>query len=245
MDGDGQFQSGDISELIRPIVEEGYGFVTCSRFGHPTYQPTMPWIKRLGNRGMCWIINGIVGTQFSDVSCGFRAYTRDTALQLNLFGDFTYTQESFIDLSTKRIAMTEIPLIVQGERSVGKSRVASNLFRYGKRSLSIILRAFRDTNPLLFFGATAFFPLLTGIACFVFVFGWWAMTGKTSPYTSGLIVGAVLGITGIVLGVLSLVADQIGRGRRIQERLLYFERLAYYNSGNSAASDQPGPSDRT
>ena len=62
----------------------------------------MRWANLWGNRMMVRLINWIIwGAHFTDVSCGFRAYSRDTALQLNLFGRFSYTQEMFIDLAGK------------------------------------------------------------------------------------------------------------------------------------------------
>ena len=117
MDADGQFDPAGIPELIEPLRKGEAEFVTCSRFGLKDYQPEMPWAKRWGNRLMCRIINWIIwGARFTDVSCGFRAYTRETALRLNLFGQFTYTQETFIDLAAKGVRMAEVPLRVRGER---------------------------------------------------------------------------------------------------------------------------------
>ena len=226
MDADGQFRPEDIPALIRPILDQGYGFVTCTRFGDPQYQPKMPRIKRWGNQLMCCLVGWIAGgPRFSDVSCGFRAYSRDTALKLNLYGAFTYTQETFIDLANKRISMTEVPLLVRGEREVGTSRVASNLFRYAFHTSIILLRALRDWKPLFFFGSIAglFFGL--GVAQLVFVAGWWLATGRTSPWTSLISLGGVAMVMGIAFLVLALIADQIGRSRKILERILYHQRL--------------------
>lgn len=225
MDADGQFRPEDVPALIRPIVEEGYGFVSCTRFADPKALPEMPRIKLWGNRMMCRLVNAITGgPTFTDVSCGFRAYSRDTALRLNLFGAFTYTQESFIDLAAKGTSMTELSLVVRGEREHGTSRVASNLWRYGFRALTIILRALRDWRPLLFFGSIAMVFLCVGFALLGFVGCWWLSTGRTSPWTSLIALGGVSSVMGIAFAVLALIADQIGRGRRIQEELLYLQR---------------------
>jgi len=164
-------------------------------------------------------------TSFSDVSCGFRAYSRDTALRMNLYGKFTYTQESLIDLAMKGLPMTEVPLTVRGVREHGQSRVASNLWNYGFNTSMIILRAFRDWRPLVFFGLIAITFLLLGIGMIGFVTAWWITQGHTTPWTSLITLGGVNVVLGITFGVLALVADQIGRGRRIQEQLLYLERL--------------------
>lgn len=235
MDADGQFRPEDIPELIAPIVRDGYGFVSCTRFADPAKLPEMPAIKLWGNRMMCRLINAITGgPKFTDVSCGFRAYSRDTALKLNLFGRFTYTQESFIDLAAKGTSMIEVPLVVRGEREHGQSRVASNLWRYGFRSLTIILRALRDWRPLLFFGSIALVFLLIGVIQLGFVSCWWLVTSRTSPWTSLITLGGISTVLGIAFAVLALIADQIGRSRRIHEKVLYLQRRSEQSSHHKA-----------
>ena len=221
MDGDGQFDPGDIPELIRPVLDGTAGFVTCTRFGRRDYVPTMPWLKRAGNWGMARLISRIVGKRFSDVSCGFRCYSRDTALRLNLFGRFTYTQESFISLAGQGVVMSEVPLRVRGVREHGRSRVADNLVRYGFRAGAIILRALRDHRPLAFFGGLGAGSLVLGGMLGAFVFIHWLQTGGTSPYRSVLLGSAAFVIVGIVMEVLALLADMLGRMRRTNEAILY------------------------
>ena len=224
IDADGQFAPSDIPELIRPILDGQADFVTCTRFGRKDYVPKMPRAKRLGNRIICWIVNFVTGQTFTDVSCGFRAYSRDTALRLNLFGDFTYTQETFIDLAGKHVRMVEVPLRVRGVREFGTSRVASSLPRYAVKSSAIMLRAARDLNPMKFFGTIGL--AVFGIGCILgaVVLGHWCATGRTTPYTQFLTGSSVALILGFLLGVLALVADMLGRQRRILEELLYHRR---------------------
>lgn len=224
IDGDGQFDPADIPELIRPILAGEADFVTCTRFARKDLVPKMPWVKRLGNRVVCAIVNFVTDHKFTDVSCGFRAYSRDTALRLNLFGDFTYTQETFIDLAGKHVRMIEVPLKVRGVREFGKSRVASSLVRYAARSFAIMLRAARDLNPMKFFGLIGLAVFGAGCVLGAFVLSHWLATGRTSPYTQFLTGSAVGLILGFLLLVLALIADMLGRQRRITEELLYLRR---------------------
>ncbi len=229
MDADGQFSPEDIPDLIRPIVEQGFGFVTCTRFADPQYVPDMPAIKKWGNRMMCRLVNRVIGRgRFTDVSCGFRAYTRDTALRLNLFGKFTYTQESFIDLAAKGVRMVEIPLRVRGVRQFGESRVASNLVRYASSTLPIILRAMRDTQPLTFFGVISLILFALGLLQAGFVSVWWLATGHTSPWTSLITISLGFLLMATLVGVMSLVADQIGRVKKVQDDILRLHRIEHY-----------------
>jgi glycosyltransferase involved in cell wall biosynthesis len=229
IDGDGQFDPADIAKLIHPILEGEADFVTCSRFADPELHPTMPAVKYWGNRMVTRIINWVCGgTSFTDVSCGFRAFNREAAYRLTLFGKFTYTQETFIDLFSKGLRMAEVPLKVRGVREHGKSRVASSIFKYATNSLPIILRAMRDIQPLKFFGGIALFLFIPGFLIGAFVSGYYIMEGRTSPFTSLIMISGVLITISFVLGVLALLADMLGRHRKITEELLYLARRKVY-----------------
>ena len=144
MDADGQFDPAALPVLVEPIARDEADVVLASRFKDPALVPDMPWVKRKGNYWMSRIVGHVTGLELHDVSCGFRAFSREAGLRLNLFGSFTYTQESIIDLSVKGMRIREVPVVVRGVRAVGESRVASNLWRYGYRAACIILQAYRD-----------------------------------------------------------------------------------------------------
>jgi len=228
IDGDGQFNPADIARLIAPLLEDRADFVTCSRFADPALRPEMPAVKYWGNRAVTWIINWICGSRFTDVSCGFRAFNREAAYRLTLFGRFTYTQETFIDLFAKGVRIVEVPLKVRGVREHGRSRVARSVFRYASSSLPIILRAMRDIQPLKFFGGIAVFFGLIGLLLGSFVTGWYLWQKRTTPFTSLIPISGVFITLGVLLAVLALLADMLGRQRRIIEELLYHARKRAY-----------------
>jgi glycosyltransferase involved in cell wall biosynthesis len=231
IDGDGQFNPADIRELIRPIIDDRADFVTCSRFADPALRPDMPVLKYLGNHAVTGIINWVCGgTCFTDVSCGFRAFNREAAYRLTLFGRYTYTQETFIDLFAKGLRIVEVPLKVRGVREHGKSRVARSVVKYAWNSLPIILRAMRDIQPLKFFGGIALFFGMLGLLGGGFVAGWYLYYHRTTPYQSLIIISGILVVLSFVLGVLALLADMLGRQRRITEELLYLTRKRSYQT---------------
>ena len=229
IDGDGQFDPADIGKLVHPIIEGEADFVTCSRFADPELWPEMPKIKFWGNRVVTNIINWVCGgTSFTDVSCGFRAFNREAAYRLTLFGRFTYTQECFIDLFSKGVRMAEVPLKVRGVREHGKSRVASSIFKYATNSLPIILRAMRDIQPLKFFGGIALLLFIPAMVLATFVTAYYIINGRTTPYTSLITMSGVAITLAFLLGVLALLADMLGRHRKISEELLYLARRKVY-----------------
>ncbi|TET50116.1 MAG: glycosyltransferase family 2 protein, partial [Actinomycetota bacterium] len=163
IDGDGQFDPAEILKLLKPILDESAEFVTASRFIDRKPIHNMSIAKLWGNRLMSLLISRLVGKKYQDVSCGFRAYSKRALLSLNLQGRFTYTQETFIDLSFKGLNIKEVPISVKYFPS-RRSKVASNLFIYAINTLKIILGTYRDYRPLAFFSVISLVFLVTGIA---------------------------------------------------------------------------------
>lgn len=221
MDADGQFDPQDVPKLVAPIVSGEADFVTASRFADRALHPEMPRSKFLGNQGMSWLISFLSGRKFYDVSCGFRAYSRETLLRLNLHGQFTYTQESFLDLTFKGLSILEVPIQVRGTREHGESRIASNLFRYAVATSKIIFRSFCDYRPILVFGSIALglWTLATFLGLFLLVH--WLQTGTLTPHKWAGFTAGYLSAMGFLVAVSGLVADMLGRMRMNQERILY------------------------
>ena len=253
IDGDGQFQSSDIAKLVQPILKDEADFVTCSRFKDPAFRPVMTGVKFWGNKVVTRIINWVCGgTEFSDVSCGFRAFNREAVYRMTLFGRFTYTQECFIDLFSKGCRIVEVPLQVRGIREFGKSRVAGSIIKYATNSLPIILRAMRDIQPLKFFGGIAGILFGLGTAFLGWVSVWWLThteqivvraadprdahilytyaAHKTAPFTSFITIGGILFVLSFLMGALALLADMMGRHRKISEEMLYLARRRIFSS---------------
>ncbi|MCC7072491.1 MAG: glycosyltransferase family 2 protein [Deltaproteobacteria bacterium] len=221
IDADGQFDAAEIALLVAPIVAGEADFVTGSRFVDRALIPhNMPGVKRWGNERMSTLISTLTQKKFHDVSCGFRAYSREALLQLNLHGRFTYTQETFLDLTSKGLRVKEVPVHVSYHEG-RKSRVASSIPKYAMRTASIILRLYRDYNPLKFFFALAAGFLLAGLAFIAFL-GWhYVSTGLFTGQIWAGFVGGALSFVGLMFGILGIVADMLDRVRVNQERILY------------------------
>lgn len=220
IDGDDQFDPAEIPGLLKPIIEKSAEFVTASRFIDKKTIPNMPLIKLWGNRMMSLLISRLVGKKYLDVSCGFRAYSKRALLSLNLHGRFTYTQETFIDLSFKGLNITEIPIKVR-YFPARRSKVASNLFIYGVNTLKIILGTYRDYRPLAFFSAISLIFLIIGIA-FESVLLWtYFSRGTFSPNIWSGFVGAAFFFLSVIFFIVGLSSDILNRIRLNQESILY------------------------
>jgi glycosyltransferase involved in cell wall biosynthesis len=224
LDADGQFNPADIPALARPVIDGTADFSTASRFKDPNLIPQMPATKLWGNRQMSRLVSRLTGGKYYDVSCGMRCYSRRAMLNLNLMGAFTYTQEVFLNLAFKRLRIAEIPIRVRGQREFGKSRVASNLFKYAINTSRIIFRAYRDYKPMRFFGKIALWLIVLAAVFEVIFFGHYFYTGRFRGYLwAGLSGAGFLGL-GLVSLHMGLIGDMLNRHRVYLEELLFLQR---------------------
>lgn len=239
IDSDGQFDPATLPKLLEPVVSGRADFATASRFADPALEPEMPKIKRWGNRVMSRLISRLIEQEFHDVSCGMRCYNRRAAMSLNLLGAFTYTQEVFLNLGYKRLRMVEVPILVRGVRKHGKSRVASNLWHYGFRTLSIIFRCYRDYKPMRFFGKAALSLLIPAVGLELFFFGHYLIYHAFSPHLWAGFTGAGLFALAVLLLHTGLIGDMLNRHRVYLEEVLYHVRSS--NHGKDTGSDNADP----
>ncbi len=228
IDADGQFDVNDIPMLLQPILDGDADFTTGNRFHKEGDRPEfMSPVKYWGNRQIAKLVSRVAGKQIRDVACGFRAYNRETLLNLNLIGKFTYTQETILDLSYKEFQLVEVPISVKYfEDRI--SRVANSIIRYAINTFLIIFRSYRDYRPLSFFGIAGIFIFLLGLGFDVFIFWHWTQTGTFSPYKAFGFLGGLLNLLGALTILMAILADMFDRQRITQEKILYFLKKERY-----------------
>jgi hypothetical protein len=211
--------------------------VTASRFLDQALVPKMPLIKKWGNRRVARIVRLLTGKRFEDVSCGFRALSREALLRINLFGSFTYTQEAFLDLVFKGMTILEIPVKVRGTREFGTSRIASSIPRYAVRSLRIMLGAFVSYRPFRFFSviAAVFLAVALGLLCFLGIH--YLRAGMFTPHIWSGFVGGSLAFLGILTLVIGFIGDMLVRIRMNQENILYYLKRAGWEEARATDAD--------
>ncbi len=220
MDGDGQFDPADIARLIQPIIRQEADFVTASRFLGGQKIPHMPPVKRWGNAQMNRLISRLCGQKLSDVSCGFRAYSRETLLKINFYGRFTYTQESFLSFHFNSLTMKEVPIGVTyfPER---KSRVAGNIFRYLKKTSGIILGLMRDYYPMKFFGMLGLIFMVPALFFGLMFLIHYLTVGYFSGYLFAGLISAFCILIAVLMVSFGVAMESMVRINRNENRILY------------------------
>lgn len=232
IDADGQFDPNEIPKLIKPILEKKAEMVAGSRFEDKSTRQEVPFIKRIGNEVFTWFISILTKQHFTDTQCGFRAYSCEALLRLNLFGRFTYTQEVFLDLVNKGLKIEQVPIKVKYYKE-RKGKVTSSLFKYCVQTGIIILRTFRDYKPLVFFGIPGITVFGMGFLLNLYSLIYWFIHHRTTPIRMYVFVGIGLLIFGFLLIILALIADMLKRIRLNQEEILYKMKKQEYDKENN------------
>ena len=207
----------DIERLVRPILEKKADIVIGERPIDETehFSKKKKMFQHLGS----WVVRVASNTDIPDAPSGFRAYSREGALRLNVVNDYSYTLETIIQAGWNRIPMTSVPVRTNPE--LRPSRLFKSMWRYMKRSSSVILRAFAMYKPLRFFGIIGgvFFGLgvLLGVRFLIIFFS----TGSGSGHIQSLILCAALLMIGVQVIITGVQADLISDNRKLLEDVQY------------------------
>ena len=223
-DADNQYNADDIEKLVRPILEGKTDIVIGERPIDQT-EHFSPLKKKLQHFGS-WVVRKASNSDIPDAPSGFRAYSRDAAMRLNVVNEYTYTLETIVQAGREKIAQTSVPIRTNGE--LRPSRLFSSMFGYVKKSMVTILRAFMWYKPLQFFAIIGTIPFLGG-----FILGlrfiYYYVIGAGNGHIQSLVLAAVLLMIGFMIWVIGLQADIIAANRKIMEDIQYHVRKLDYD----------------
>lgn len=228
IDADGQFKAEDIPTLLEPVIKGEADMVMGNRFGGIKAK-NMPLVRAFFNQFAVKVISFFLDYKISDLTCGFRAHSKEALLRLNLTNNFTYTQETIIDAIAKNLKLKWIPVQVTYFED-REAKITKSLWKFINNGFRIILKAIRDARPLKFFGGPALFFIILSI----FGYGWFLINYfqnfKISPFLNYIIFSSISLILGIQLLVFALIADMIRSNRKTTEELSYqYKKNKYYD----------------
>jgi glycosyltransferase involved in cell wall biosynthesis len=216
-DADNQYRADDISKLVVPILSHEADVVVGTRDvkGNPEFSRVKKALQTWGS----WVVRQASGTDVPDTTSGFRAYSREAALRLNVVSRFTYTLETIIQAGKSDLAITNVP--IRTNPSTRESRLFRSIPGYVGRSTSTILRIWVMYEPLPVFLWPATILGLLGTALFV-RFGWFYFTEEgPTGHVQSLIVGAALLIFAVQLLLLGVIGELLRANRVLAERTLH------------------------
>ncbi len=240
-DADNQYRGADIPHLIQPILAGRADIVVGDRgVAHVAhFSPPKRWLQRIGS----WVVQMAAGIHIPDAASGFRAYSREAALRLNVLSDFSYTLETLIQAGMFKIPIEFVPITTNPQTR--KSRLAKSIPDYLLHSGITVIRAYTMYRPLRTFVTIGMAFLILGLLLglrFLYFFIIGLSEGGPVGHIQSLILAAILMIVGVQVCLIGLAADLIGFNRRLHEKILY--RLKCLDVGKSAASSELFPHDR-
>ncbi|MCR5617342.1 MAG: glycosyltransferase [Clostridiales bacterium] len=219
-DADNQYCGEDIETIVRPIIDGKADIVIGERPIDKTEH--FSWTKKKFQHLGSWVVRVASDTDIPDAPSGFRAYSREAALRLNVINDYTYTLETIIQAGREKMTMTSVPVRPNGETR--PSRLFSSMWKYMKRSASVISRSFIMYRPMKFFSTVGILSGLTGFGIGVYYL---VITkfGRTGGHVQMLILVAILILMGVISFLIGLLGDAIAANRKLLEDIQYRVRI--------------------
>lgn len=222
-DGDNQYPSSLIPDLVAPILRREADLVIGDR-QTGTIRHFSP-IKKLLQRWGSWVVRRASGTHVPDAPSGFRAYSREAALRLNVLTNYTYTLETIIQAGKKGLQVTSVPITINPQAR--RSRLIDSNWGYVKRSAATIVRLYAFYEPLrtFFYLSLPFF--VAGLVLLA-RFAYFYLVGDRGigRHMQSLTVGGTAVVIGVLIAVLGVLADLSATNRRLTEEMLYHLKRA-------------------
>lgn len=223
-DADNQYCGADIETLVRPILDKKAHIVIGERPIDDTEHFT-PLKKKLQHFGS-WVVRKASKTTIPDAPSGFRAYSREAAMRINVINDYTYTLETIVQSGREKMAVMSVPIRTNPE--LRESRLFHSMWGYIKKSMLTIVRTYLMYRPLYFFFMLGSILALVGVSFFVRYFVFFC-SGEGGGHLQSLILASTLLIVGFQTIVVGLLGDVISANRKILQDVQYHVRKMDYS----------------
>lgn len=213
-DADNQYDSNNIKDLIKPIINNKSDIVIGARqFNKITnFSKNKIFFQNLGSK----IISIISGTKILDATSGFRAFSRASAKSLNIFNNFTYTHETILQASYNNLRIESI--LINTNIVTRPSRLFKSNFEYILKSTIVILRVFMIYKPFKFFFILSLPFFITGLILEIqWIIAW--LNDKSLGLIPRLFLGGLLLTVSILFFIAGIFADLISTNRKILEEI--------------------------
>lgn len=232
-DADNQYNGEDIEKLVRPILDGEADIVIGERPIDQTahFSPLKKKLQHIGS----WTVRVASHSDIPDAPSGFRAYSRDAAMRMNVTNEYTYTLETIIQAGRNKMAMKSVPIRTNPE--LRKSRLFSSMFGYVKRSMVTIIRSFMMYKPLRFFlgigSVICLLGAILGIRFLVYFF-----MGQGAGHVQSLILASTLLLMGFMTCIIGFQADIIAANRKLLEDVQYHVRKLDYDHDRERKAEE-------
>jgi glycosyltransferase involved in cell wall biosynthesis len=240
-DGDNQYEGADIPKLVAPILAGEADIVVGDR--DTATLEHFSAVKKLFQKLGSWAMRRLSGTSVADAPSGFRAYSRDAALRINVVTEFTYTLETLIQAGKRRMAVVDVP--IRSRATPRSSRLARTMGHYVAQAGAAMGRAYALYEPLKIFSVAGSLMVLAGVLIGMryLYLRYWAV-GTATGNVQSLILAAILSIVGFLLLAIAILADLLATNRRLLEEITYRVRKNELDGAETRRPAAPAPRGR-
>lgn len=215
-DADNQYCGDDIEKIVCPIINGEADIVIGERPIDETehFSPLKKILQHFGS----WVVRKASNTNIPDAPSGFRAFSKEAALHLNVVNEYTYTLETIVQAGRNKIAIMSVPIRTNPE--LRSSRLFKSMFGYVKKSMLTIIRAYLMYKPLRFFSYMASIPIFVGLLLgtrFIVL----SLLGRAGGHIQSLILCSILLLLGFMCIMIGIQADLTAANRKILEEIQY------------------------
>jgi glycosyltransferase involved in cell wall biosynthesis len=219
-DGDNQYPQDRIPDLVAPIVAGDADIVIGDRQTHTIEH--FSWFKKRLQKLGSTVVNLAASTDLPDAASGFRAYSRDALIKLNIVTQFSYCMETIIQAGNKRLRIGSVP--IDTNPKTRESRLFSSMGQHVTKSAQAILRSYIMFKPFAFFAVIGSFMFVGAMIPFVrYLILIWFFGDDAGQHLQSLILGVALLIGALLSFALGVLADLQRTNRVLAEESL--ERL--------------------
>jgi len=214
-DGDNQYKGEDIPKLIAPILKGKADIVIGDRQTDKIrhFTASKKKLQKIGSL----VIRLLSETDVPDAVSGFRAFSREAAMQMNIVSPYSYTIETVIQAGKKHLAVSSVP--VGTNPKTRESRLFKSIPKFLERSLTTMIRMYTMYQPLRVFFYIGCLCILGGLIPSIRFLIYYFM-GHGAGHIQSLILAAILFVVGFQVLMIGLVADVISFNRRLIEETL-------------------------
>lgn len=211
-DGDNQYPQDRIGDLVQPILQGEAEIVIGDRQTHTIehFSPIKKFFQKVGSN----VVNWAAGTDLPDAASGFRAYSRESLMRLNIVTQFSYCMETIIQAGNKRIPITSIK--IKTNPKTRESRLFKSMWQHMFKSGSAIIRSYIMYRPHFVFLNLGFVLLLAGLIPFG-RYAYLYFTGDRGQHIQSIILGAVFLLASLISFALTIIADLTHTNRTLLE----------------------------
>jgi glycosyltransferase involved in cell wall biosynthesis len=234
-DADNQYPGRYIPELVAPVLAGTADIVIANRQTEniPHFSPFKKFLQKLGS----WTVRTVSNTDVPDAVSGFRAYSRDTALRLNILTSFSYTLDTIIQAGKMGLIIQSIPVETNGP--IRPSRLQRSMGHFIKAQASTIIRLYAFYEPLRTFSYIALPFVLSGLGLWGRFF-YAYLNNAANQFIQSVTIGTGLLLVGLLIFLFGVQADITSKHRQMTQETLY--RLKKLELGQQQQEKPPGGS---